>query len=98
MHGPLLHQQPIGERLLPEPLAPIGQFIAAPDIVDEQIEAPGLLTPNLCEQRSHLFRHGMVNLHGDADAATCRYQFGSFLDRFGASRGGRPAATLRPVK
>jgi hypothetical protein len=64
------HPVPAPERLLPEGCIEKGGgivtalFVAAPGVVDQQIE-PSLLIPHLLEQAGHVLVDGVVAAYGD---------------------------------
>ena len=53
------------EVVLPDLGAPVEQVLAAPDVVDQDVE-PALLGVDALDQRPHLLGLEVVDLHGDA--------------------------------
>src|SRR5438094_8800436 len=64
------HAQPPFEGVLPHGHVPFDQKVRPPHIVDQDVQAT-LLTLDTRHQRLHLRRVQMIDLHGDAPAATC---------------------------
>lgn len=54
--------------MFPDRLVPFEQFLAAPNVVDQHIEA-ALLGTYPVDQLAHVFGNQMVDLHSDAMAA-----------------------------
>ncbi|MNE82471.1 hypothetical protein D3C81_1137470 [compost metagenome] len=46
MHRTGLHLQPILQGMLPEAAVPVGEWISAPNIIDQNIQLPALLVLN----------------------------------------------------
>ena len=76
----------------PEGLAPLDELLAAPDVVDEDVEAPALLGGDSLRERGDLRRVGVVDGDGDAASARGRDQLGRVLDGLGAVHGGARGA------
>ena len=58
-------RRPVVEVVLPERLAPLEQHLAAPDVVDEDVE-PALLGVDPLDQRPDLVGLQVVDRHRDA--------------------------------
>src|SRR5262245_58518071 len=76
----------------PELRAPIDQRIAAPYIVDENVEATVVALHSL-EERSHFILARMIGANRNPDTAMLRNERGCLFDRFGSS--GRCTAFTR---
>jgi hypothetical protein len=72
---PIDEGEPVFELCLPELLSPLDEIVAAPDVVDEDVELADPL-----EQARHLGRNGVVDAHGDALAAARGDDAGSLLN------------------
>src|ERR1700730_11202503 len=84
MDGLLEHLEAVVEVGLPEWLAEFGERVAAPDVVDQNVET---LVPLLDAgaQLFHFGRNCVVNFYGNAAAACCGDEFRGFFDGFGAA-------------
>src|SRR5688572_1475657 len=60
LDGAIDERQPVLELRFPELLAPLDEIVAAPDVVDEDVELTHLL-----EQFCNLIGPGVIALHGD---------------------------------
>ena len=80
--GQAQQPQPGGEVVLPERRVPLEQPLAAPDVVDEQVEAPVLGVDPLHE-RLDGGRLEMVDRDRDPEAARGGHELGGLLDRLG---------------
>ena len=60
--------QAVLEIVLPDRLVPLEQLLAAPDVVDQDVE-PALLGADALDQRFDLVGHQMIDRNGDALAA-----------------------------
>ena len=88
--------QPILQIVLPDRLVPLEQVLAAPDVIDQDVE-PSAFRPNSGDQRLDLARDQMIDANRNPFAAEFGDQRRGFLDRLGAAiSDGRPLA-LRPV-
>ena len=75
-----------------------GERVAAPDVVDQQVQ-PALLAPDALDERRDLLRHGVVDLHGDADARRPRVTSSAVSSIVsGRSPVAGSPRTLRPVQ
>jgi hypothetical protein len=72
------HRQPVLELRLPQLFAPLGEVVASPDVVDEDVELSDLF-----EEPRDLLGDGVVHLHGDAAAAALRDDGRGLVDRLG---------------
>ena len=75
------HAQAVLEIVLPDRLVPFEELLAAPDVVDEDVEA-ALLGADALDQLPDLVGNEMIDPDGDAGAAGCRDQLRRLLDRF----------------
>ena len=96
MHRTLLHQQPFGEVEFPEGQPPFSQAVAAPDIVDENVELAPLFVGNAGKERNDLRRHGVVDAHRNAQATVGGHQRGGLFDRLRATLCGALPAPAAP--
>ena len=86
--GPLEEGLPLRDREFPEGRSPLGERIAAPDVVDQDVEAAGIRA-DAREERCNLFLDRVVRLYRDPAAPLGGDPFRGFLDRLGSSgRGG----------
>ena len=87
--------QPDVERRLPHRLVPLHRG-GAPDVVDEDVEG-ALLGVDALDERRHLLRLEVVDLHGDALPAGLVDELGRLLDRLRPVhlRSLRPASCAR---
>src|SRR5688572_14604149 len=74
--------QPAGQGMLPYGYIPLGQPLPSPDVVDQDIQA-AVLARDTRYQGLHLRRVQMIDLHGDALAASVLHQLGRLFNRFG---------------
>ena len=75
--------QAVGEVVLPHRRVPLEQLLAAPDVVDEHVEA-ALLGVDALDERLDLVGLEVVGRDGDAVAAGGRDELGGLLDRLRA--------------
>ncbi len=87
----LEHEDTLVQRQLPERLAPLGQRVAAPYVVDQDVEAI-LLASHALEKRGNLFGLGMIHPRVYSDSASRRDHLRGLLDRFRPVRCGWLAA------
>src|SRR5689334_684481 len=90
MHRALLHEESFLERMLPQRPPPLRELVAAPHVVDENVEAP-LLAMNAFRECTHLLGHSVIGLHGNALPSGGRHSLGGFFDRFGTRTRGLAA-------
>ena len=89
-------REPVLERVLPERHRPLGERIAAPDVVDEDVELPAVFALDARQQLVDLVWVAVVDPDGDAVSAGGTDQLGGLLDRLGPvhrrplSSGGAP--------
>ena len=88
--------QAVLQIVLPDRLVPLEELLAAPDVVDQNVEPP-LLGPDALDQRPHLGGNQMVDPDRDALAAGFRDQLGRLLDGLRPGVFGRLAARRSPV-
>jgi hypothetical protein len=81
--GLLEHRESVLEIRLPEGLAEFSERVAAPDVVDENIETL-VAAPNRCGKAFHFGWNCVVDSNGDAAAAGGCDELGSFFNGFGA--------------
>jgi hypothetical protein len=91
MHAETEHAQAVRQIVLPDGLAPSLEILAAPDVVDENIET-ALLGADAIDQRRDLGRDEMIDPNGDAVAAGRRDQLGGLLDGLRQGMFGWPVA------
>src|SRR5262245_28701870 len=89
MNGALLHEQAVLERMLPQRTSPFGERVAAPDIIDQDVEM-AVVRPNSFSERADLVGHRVIRLDGDSDSAARRHKLGGFVDGLGPGSGRRP--------
>jgi len=77
------HPQAAVEVVLPQRHVPLDQLLAAPDVVDEHVEA-ALLGLDPRDERLHLRGDQMVDLDRDPIPARLADELGGLLDRLGA--------------
>ncbi len=82
LHREAQQPQSLVEVVLPDGRLPVEEVLAAPDVVDQDVEA-ALLGVDPVDERLHLRRVQMVGGHGDAPAARLGDQVGGVLDRLG---------------
>ncbi len=84
MDGLLEHLQAVVQVDRPEGLAPFGERIAAPDVVNEDVEA---LVPAFYsgDEFLNFGRNCVIHSKGNALAARGGDQFGGFFDGFGTA-------------
>lgn len=56
--------KPVCEVVLPERHSPLGQRVAAPDVVDQDVE-PSLIPSDPVDQRAHFLGDGVIDAHGN---------------------------------
>src|SRR5580700_8437723 len=78
------HPQAVVEVGVPEGLAEFGESVAAPDVVDEDVEAV-VAALDQRDQLFHLRGIGVIDADGNAVAAGGSDELGGFLDGFGAA-------------
>ena len=86
--GLLEHAQAVFEIDGPEGLAPFGEGVAAPDVVDKDVEA----FVTAFDERGEFFNFGgnfVVDSYGNAVAACGGDQVGRFFDSFALTGSGR---------
>ena len=88
--GALQHLHPPGGGELPEGRSPLGQRVAAPDVVDQDIE-PTRVRADAGKELLDLRLDRVVGADGNAPATLRRDQLGRLLQRLRPSRGGGPA-------
>jgi hypothetical protein len=76
------HPQPAVEVVLPHRRVPLGELLAAPDVVDEHVQ-PALLGLDAPHERLDQGRLQMVNLDRDSLPAGAIHELGGLLDRLG---------------
>ena len=74
---------PFLERVLPERHRPLGERIATPDVVDEDVEPPAVFALDARQQLVDLVWVAVVDPDGDAVSAGGTDQLGGLLDRLG---------------
>jgi hypothetical protein len=77
------HPQAAVEVVLPDRRVPLDELLAAPDVVDEQVEA-AVLGLDAAHERLDLRRHEVVDVDGDALATRVGHELGGLLDRLRA--------------
>src|SRR5215469_7588306 len=90
LHRQLLHPEALGGIQFPEWLAPFGELVAAPDVVDQDVETIEIAIDAI-EQSAHFIGNRMVDANRDADAAGRGHQLGRFYS-LKSARGRRIAA------
>ena len=75
--------QAVGEVVLPDRGVPLGELLAAPDVVDQYVQ-PARLGPDALHQPLHLLRHQVVDPQRDAPPAGRGDQVRRLLDRLRA--------------
>src|SRR5580658_1177927 len=88
MHGLMQHGQSLIERKLPESLAEFGERIAAPYVINQNVELALLLTLNAGDKFLNVTFLGVIAANGDAFAAEGRDYFRRFVDGLAAALGG----------
>ena len=96
--GLLEQRLPLGGGEGPEGRPPLGQRIAAPDVVDQHVQ-PALVGADAVEQPFDVRLHGVVRPDGDAATTLRGHHVRSLLDRLGSPGGGgaAPHAASRAV-
>src|SRR5262249_38260910 len=87
----LEHRQSFVERKLPEGLSPLRERIAAPDVVDEDVEPP-FIAPYALEQGRDFLLAGVIDAHRDPAATVRSDHLRRLIDGLGAPRSGPRAA------
>jgi hypothetical protein len=90
------HAQAVLEIMLPDGLVPFLEILAAPDVIDEDIETTPL-GADAVGQLLDLLGDEMIDLNGDAVAAGCGNELGGFLDGFRPSISDCSSRVVRPV-
>src|SRR5262249_18000851 len=83
MNSALLHEQSILERMLPQGMSPLGERVASPDVVHENVEVTAFRT-NAPAQPACFGGNGVVCPHGNSDTAARQHELGGFFDRLAA--------------
>ena len=96
--GPLEQRLSLGGGKGPEGRSPLGQRVAAPDVIDQHVQ-PTLFGADALEQPFDFRLHGVVRPDGDAAAALRGDHLRRLLDRLGSPGGGgfAPHAPSRAV-
>ena len=81
MNAETEHAQTVLEIMLPDGLVPFLEILAAPEVVDEDVETT-LLGADAIDQLRDLVSDEMIDPNGDAVAAGCRNELGRLLDGF----------------
>ena len=81
MNAETEHAQTVLQIMLPDGLVPFLEVLAAPQVVDEDVETT-LLGPDARDQLGNLVRDEMIDLDGDTVAAGCGDELRRFLDGF----------------
>src|SRR5215831_13580979 len=71
--------------MLPQWSHPLGELVAAPHVVDENVESTGFGSDPVHE-RADLYRLGVIGLNRNAFPAARGDQLGGLLDRLGPTR------------
>ncbi len=96
MDGTLEHGEPLVEVELPEAPAPLGERVAAPDVVDQDVEA-ALLVAHPLEERAHLVLPRVVHPGVDAVAAVRGDELRRLFDGLGPVLAARRPAAYAPA-
>ncbi len=99
LHRPAHEEQALVQVLLPHRVFPVGERVAAPDGVDQDVEPAVLLRRDPRHEGPHLFRVAVVGADRDAHASGGGDLLGRLLDGLGAVEVGAPcsAAAARHV-
>ncbi len=84
--GLLEHLEAVGEIDFPEGLAPFGERVAAPDVIDEDVEAV-MLALDARYDSLHFGGDGVIDANGNAAASCGGDEGGGFFDGFAQARG-----------
>src|SRR6266850_1830326 len=82
MDGLFQHAQAVIEVAGPERLAELSERVAAPHVIDENVQ-PLVPTFDTGDELFHFRGHGVIHSYGDATPAGCRNQSSGLFDRFG---------------
>ena len=83
MHAELQHAQPVRQVVLPHRRVPLLEVLAAPDVVDEDVE-PALVGADPIDELRHVAGNEMIESHRDASAAGRADERRGFFDGLGA--------------
>ncbi|MDQ0835333.1 hypothetical protein QF032_007177 [Streptomyces achromogenes] len=95
LDGEPQHPQSVVQVVLPDGGVPLEELLAAPDVVDQDVEA-ALLVRDALDKGPHLRRVEVVGGYGDAPAAGLGDQVGGVLYGLGAVVLGAPLAGGAP--
>src|SRR5690606_34472867 len=90
--------KPVLQIMVPDRLVPFEQRLAAPDVVDQNVEA-ALFGADARDEGAYFIGHEVIGRDGDALAAERGHEFGALFDRlralvFGGSLPRRPSGDI----